>query len=137
MSKALVISDIHLHRWQYGSNVSKEGFNSRLIGQMNYLFSVVDIAIRNDVKHLICLGDLFHTHSTVHAEVLTVAAKFVWKLQHAGIQFYCLVGNHDMASKDGLIHTLGWLPFVIGGHCKFNIEGRELAALSYTENKEE
>lgn len=139
MSKILVISDIHLHRWSYGSNVSKEGFNSRLIDQMNYLLLVVDMAIKNGVKHVVCLGDLFHTHSTIHAEVLNVAARFVQTLRNNDISFHCLVGNHDMSSKDGHIHTLDWLyPYgrVIADPVQFEIDGRLIAAMPYTENKE-
>lgn len=150
MSKILVISDIHLHRWNYGSTVGKTGLNSRLIDQMNYLFLVRDIAIENGVKHVFCLGDLFHTHSTVHAEVMHAAASFVNILKNNGIKFHCLVGNHDMASKDGKIHTLDWLrllqdpnpPYpagcgaVIDSSISFDIEGRFISALPYTEDKE-
>lgn len=138
MSKALIISDIHLHRWSYGSTLTKGGFNSRLAEQLNYLYNVRNMACENEVKHVICLGDLFHTHSTIHAEVLHAAVTFVQALKNAGIKFHCIVGNHDMASKDGKIHTLDWLRdygTLVDSWSIFDIEGRRIAATPYTESE--
>jgi DNA repair exonuclease SbcCD nuclease subunit len=139
MSKALVISDIHLHRWSYGSTVTKDGLNSRLALQLSYLSIVRDIAVSAGVKHVFCLGDLFHTHSTVHAEVMQVAWRFVDSLHKQGIKFHCLVGNHDMASKDGKIHTLDWLRdygTLVDTWSIFDIEGRTITAAPYMESEE-
>lgn len=136
MSKALIISDIHLHRWQYGSTVTEQGYNSRLVDQIQYL-ATLPYSVDEDIKHIICLGDLFHTNQTVHAEVLQLASSVMEYYANADIKFHCLVGNHDMASRDGTIHSLDWLkPYgtVINTHMVFSIEGRQISALPYTED---
>ena len=91
----------------------------------------------NHIKHIICLGDLFHTNQTIHAEVLSIATFVMEHYRRNNIQFHCLVGNHDMASRDGLIHSLPWLREygnVIDRPSRFEIEGRRISALPYTEN---
>jgi len=139
VSKALVVSDVHFHRWQYGSTIV-DGYNSRLLGQLKYFFLLRDICVDRGIKHVICLGDLFHTNQTVHAEVLSAASQAIRCLANAGIQFHCLVGNHDMASKDGKIHSLDWLRSygqLVDRPQVLTIEGRHIAACPYTESVEQ
>lgn len=139
MSKVIVVSDIHLHKWNYGSTVTKEGLNSRLVKQLNYLYLIRDIAVENKVKEVFCLGDLFHTNSTIQAEVLAAAWKGVNALYNSGVRFNCIVGNHDMASKDGSIHSLDWLRHygtVVDKPMSFELGGRKAIAVPYTESIE-
>jgi len=140
MSKVLIISDVHFHRWNYGATVTKDGFNSRLRGQLNYFYGLRDIAVDRGVKHVICLGDLFHTNSTIHAEVAATAWRTVTAFANQGIKFHCLVGNHDMASKDGKIHSLDWLRsygILVDQPMSFILDGRHIAAMPYSENAEQ
>lgn len=137
MSKALVISDIHLHKWNYGSTVTADGRNSRLVKQLEYFYLLRDLACKENVKHVICLGDFFHTNQTIHAEVLTAGVAAVQCFARQGIKFHCLVGNHDMASRDGKVHSLSWIGeygWLIDKPQVLNLEGRHIAAMPYTED---
>jgi len=100
--------------------------------------SLGNLAKERGVYDIICLGDLFHTNSTIHAEVLMAATCAVQRLQwEYGINFHCLVGNHDMTSKDGQIHSLHWVRSngkLIDKATVFDIGDRKISALPYTEN---
>lgn len=64
---------------------------------------IVDTIRNEKTRHLVFLGDLFHTHSVIHLSVLGF-----WKWAFAYIHeelpevgIWALVGNHDMSGKLG------------------------------------
>lgn len=137
--KYLLFSDLHLHRWSYGSRLTAEGRNSRLVKQYDLLHIIREQALQSGAKHVICCGDFFHTHQTLHAEVLQAGVAAIYAMAKDGIEFTCLVGNHDMANRSGSIHTLEWMkPIarVVDKESTFELDGEVFHALPYTDDAE-
>ncbi len=106
--KLLLFSDFHLHNWTYGASYNN-GWNSRLLAQLDVGSQIYRIAEEHLVDGVVFLGDLFHTPGKIDAHVLTVANQIMKDLAHS-FPLYILTGNHDMATKDGSVHSLSWLP---------------------------
>jgi hypothetical protein len=70
---------------------------------------MLSYAIHHDIGHIAFLGDFFHTHEMVHANALRIANMFVDLVLANGIEMVSLVGNHDMATSRGEVHTLDFL----------------------------
>lgn len=138
--KILLFSDLHLHTWKYGSKITPEGYNSRLIRQYGVLNQIGNYAFDNDIKHVFFLGDLFHTHSQIPTQALSLAHNAFWWFKHKfNLQSYFLVGNHDMMDREGKIHSVGWLReygTVIEKQTTFKIDNQIFHALPYTEDEE-
>lgn len=134
MEKFIVFSDLHLHNWQYGSSV-EDGWNTRLLAQEKALEQIEDFALENNVKHIFFCGDLFHAHQTINAHPLAIAQKVFSHWHALGFKMVFLVGNHDMADKDGKVHALNFLrPYgkVIDQRETFELDGRVMHCLPYT-----
>ena len=91
MSKALVFSDLHLH-------AHKDRID-RLNDCLQVLDWVFKTAVKNKCKYLFFLGDLFHERSKI--DVMNYLKCFEVIMKHmiedaADLDFYLLVGNHDM-----------------------------------------
>ncbi len=104
--KVLIFSDLHLHNWPYGSSLV-DGMNSRLKAQADVLDVIANAAVHAD--HVVFCGDLFHTHGKLDAAVLEVAWRGFSRIAEAGVPIDLLVGNHDMADKSMLHHSLHWM----------------------------
>lgn len=139
MRPYIVFSDLHLHTWSYGSHTNSQGYNSRLWAQFEALMNMKDYALQHDIKDIFFCGDLFHTHSNIPTQVLAIATAAFMEFYKAGLNLYCIVGNHDMATQEGHIHSLGWLePIakVIDKEMDFEIKGTAIHAMPYTEDPE-
>lgn len=108
--KRLLFSDLHLNKWSYGASVTKEGFNSRLWQQWLAAKEMIDYAEDNAIEYVYFTGDLFHTHGTISTEALNIACKIFDEFRKRGIKIRAIPGNHDMADKQGSIHSLSFLP---------------------------
>lgn len=104
----LVFSDLHLHEWNYAANHAS-GINSRLAYQREVLWDILNSAYEYDVMSIVCCGDFFHTHGKITAPILDVAGEFITNITNGEREFYCLVGNHDMADKAGRFNSLRWM----------------------------
>lgn len=137
--KILLFSDAHLHTWKYGSKITPEGYNSRLVRQFGVLNMIGTYAYENDIENVFFLGDLFHTHSQVPTQALSLAHNAFWWFKHKfKLNTTFLVGNHDMVDKAGRIHAIGWLREygnVIEEQTTFTIGNQKFHALPYTEDE--
>lgn len=106
--RLVVYSDLHLHCWKSGATIV-DGRNSRLLDQQKVLEQIKQYCIQNEIEHLVCCGDVFHTQGKVDSEVLTVAWDSFLSIHDGGIKQYWLVGNHDQKDKAGRIHSMPFL----------------------------
>ena len=66
-------------------------------------------ARQRDIKTVVIMGDLFHTHAMVRVEVAHFWTLWIYKAAGLGLELVMLVGNHDMpgnASGDPFVHAL-------------------------------
>ena len=132
----LVFSDLHLHNWAYGSK-PVQGWNSRLLFQHDVLGQIESYALERGIRTIVFCGDMFHTHSTLHAGPLSVAIRTFSRWKEQGLNVVFLVGNHDQSTKDGTIHALECLrPYgrVIDEPTTFQIGGTTFHARGYTDD---
>lgn len=135
--KITLWSDMHYHPWSYGSVTLPSGINSRLQVQADVTDQLRDFCQREGIHHLFFLGDLFHRHGSVSAQVLQVVWARMCALKAAGFHLYFLVGNHDMADRSGRIHGMDWLRDfgrVVTKRETFDVEGEPVHAMGYTED---
>lgn len=106
--KVLIFSDTHIHSWPYGASIV-DGMNSRLKAQADALDVIAKAAEGAD--HIVFCGDAFHTHGKLDAAVLEVAWRGFSRIaEQANVSHIdLLVGNHDMADKSMLHHSLHWM----------------------------
>jgi len=138
--RILVFSDLHLHNWNYGSNVGVNGMNSRLLDQADILNQIVGVVEEQHIEKVVFAGDMFHVHGKLDAAVLKVAydgisdLKFALPEHHQSLVM--LVGNHDTADKTKAVHSLHWLNAY--GHVVDTWMHEEgLSFLAYTERKKD
>jgi DNA repair exonuclease SbcCD nuclease subunit len=133
---ALIISDLHMHKWQYGSRLTEQGYNSRLWYLYQALLQVKEHAESNEVDAVFVTGDIFHTHDKVDVQTLFLTAVGLMEIAKV-CSLYLLVGNHDMASMDGEIHALkAFESFatIIDKPMKFEVTGKPIIAHPYTKD---
>jgi DNA repair exonuclease SbcCD nuclease subunit len=125
-----------MHRWQYGSRLTEQGYNSRLWFLYKALLSVRDQAKERSVDAVFVTGDIFHTHDKVDVQTLFLTATALMQIAEV-CPLYLLVGNHDMATADGSIHSLkafDSFATVIDKPVKFEVAGCPVIAHPYTKD---
>lgn len=100
MSKILVASDCHLHRWHTFGYHSDTLLPKRLFDQQQVLSQITDIITKNKIKIFINGGDLFHSVGTIPVEALNIAHQFYNSLEQYKIMCFFVPGNHDMLKRD-------------------------------------
>lgn len=133
--RILFFSDFHFHNWNYGAGI-RDGYNTRLLSQVEVFKEIDASAIENNVDVMVFAGDMFHTHSRVDAAVLQQVSNAFRCRRWDGGNTHIMVGNHDMATKSGLIHSLEPFKF------EFNVVdqpyvNRWAAMFPYTESQEQ
>lgn len=101
----LVFSDLHLNLWKYGAT-QMEGMNSRLQHQAAFVRHLFRYAEEKSVDYILFCGDWFHTHGIVSTEVLYISSQ-IMENKPPNIPMIMLVGNHDVSTKDCIIHSMG------------------------------
>ncbi|PSP89656.1 DNA repair exonuclease [Halobacteriales archaeon QS_4_69_34] len=130
MTTILHVSDTHLGKRQYGSDVRREDFAAAFE-------QVVAIAVGEHPDHdagpvdaVIHTGDLFDSRTPPLPEI-TRSVGTLRRLADAGVPFYAIVGNHDrkldtqwldLIAETGTAKRLGRTPTIVG-------EGRDAVAL--------
>ena len=65
--------------------------------------SFIKYLIDNDIKQVIQLGDLFDKRRQICFNTLSECKRYFFKpLKEAGIEFYTIVGNHDIYYRQSL-----------------------------------
>lgn len=139
MSRFIVWSDLHLNLWSYGSTVVG-GRNTRLSDQQEVIRQIDEYSFKNCINTILFCGDFFHKHSKVDAEVLKAVYESLQDLC-VGRELVFVVGNHDMATKDGSIHSLDLLRqygTIVDKPMTFSVYNDTIIhAHPYTENKQD
>jgi DNA repair exonuclease SbcCD nuclease subunit len=97
-TRILHISDTHLGKRQYGSDIRREDF-------ADAFERAVDIAIDREVDAVIHTGDLFDDPVPSLPTVMR-AADILEPLEKRGIPFYGIVGNHERKNDDQWLDLL-------------------------------
>ena len=133
--KALVFSDLHIHK-------HKDRID-RLQDCLDVLNWVFDTALEKGCENIFFLGDLFHERAKI--DVLNYLKTFECIFKRMtddcqNINFYVLVGNHDMYHKErwdvNSVKPLSAIPgvHIIQSPVTTNIGGRQIDWLPHTEN---
>jgi hypothetical protein len=96
-------------------------------------------AVKNNIKHVVDLGDVFHERSHVdsytHSSVYEISKKY-WN--DFGIKTIFILGNHDMYFREGgqysSIVSFESLGEVVSEPKTIDILGRKIDCLPYVEN---
>jgi DNA repair exonuclease SbcCD nuclease subunit len=122
-TRILHISDTHLGKRQYGSDIRREDF-------ANAFDQAVAVAIERDVDAVIHTGDLFDDPVPSLPTVMR-AADALKPLEERGIPFYGIVGNHerkndeqwlDLLRRTSAAARLGKEPTVVGNVALYGID---------------
>lgn len=134
VSKTLVFADAHIHP-------HKKRYE-RLNDCLAALTWVFETADKRDIKTILFCGDLFHDRQKI--DVYTYQKTFeVFQKYMPGKQFYLLLGNHDMHSREKWDITSAAPLSVIEGvtvvdrPCVLDVDGYEVGFLPYTHDPEE
>lgn len=122
-TRILHVSDTHLGKRQYGSDIRKEDFAQAFE-------QAIDVAIENDVDAVIHTGDLFDDPVPSLPTVMR-AADALRPLEHREIPFYGIVGNHerkndeqwlDLLKRTSAATRLGKTPTMVGDVALYGID---------------
>lgn len=89
----VLLSDVHIGRYKYG-RMNEEGYDSRTQDILDNIQQAFDYAEKKNVKHVMILGDFYHTKRPAQIFRRLLTSKFEWALEK-GIKLYLLLGNHD------------------------------------------
>lgn len=89
--KCLVFTDIH-----FGLNNNSE---KRLNECKLICDKINDYKTKNNIKNILFLGDFFHYRDSIDVKTLVTAYNCLSKLVD-GVNFYFIVGNHDMYHRN-------------------------------------
>ena len=97
MSKALIVSDIHIYNYQ-SNNLSFDGdIPSRLTGYLHLADNLMTFCTDYKIDSVLVPGDLSH-QAVIRPMVWNVIAKFMTKLANCGT-VWCVHGQHDLDEK--------------------------------------
>jgi DNA repair exonuclease SbcCD nuclease subunit len=88
MSKFLLFSDIHIFQHKKSED--------RLKDCLDCLVWVFETAKKNQIKNILFGGDFFHDRSRIESIVLHETFSILKKYLDGNINFYILLGNHDL-----------------------------------------
>lgn len=87
-----IIGDIH-----FGVNENNEQFVNYQINSIEWALSEF---IKNDIKHIVFLGDFFDKRRYIVFKTLSLVEKIFSKSEYSHFEYYFLVGNHDCYNKN-------------------------------------
>lgn len=93
MERVLVVGDVH---------ATPEELDD-CAALMDY---VLKIAVEAEVTRVCLLGDSYHTHNVIRAEVMAFWRSVFRQFKDAGVPVLALVGNHDYAGEGQKIHAM-------------------------------
>lgn len=113
----LAFSDLHAHSFNYGSSrvyvhdtaYGQAYTNSRLVDAIEVMKQMRRYCYIHRIHTVLFGGDLFHTHGTLKADVLSLVAAELKNFSATGIEVIMIPGNHDYLDKYGHFHSLATL----------------------------
>lgn len=135
----VAFGDLHANDWQSCSDILPNGTNTRLQDAVNVLIEIEKYCLREKVKDIICVGDLFETRGVIKVEVFNPILHQVRKMTNVGLRMAFVVGNHDWSS-DCTRHSLEafkGFATVIDKPRTFWFMGRKVYGISYMNDKEQ
>lgn len=147
MAEFLVFSDFHAHNFNaFSKQVPfKHGtINSRLKDCLDVIAQMRAYAKKNKIKCVLFGGDLFHTRSAVKTDVYNVIYSAIdeWVKQD-NMYLLMIPGNHDMADRRGLVHSLEGFKRLENVYVKdakvdvYVLDGVAIVTVPYTVEREE
>lgn len=95
MSEIIILGDVHLG--------ARNGFIQVAEYQIKCANELLDYAVKNDIKTILQLGDLFDNRKNTDHRVLEMwKSKFFNRLAYFNIELITLLGNHDLFYKSTL-----------------------------------
>ena len=137
MTRFLVISDIHLHLWNYGN------VESRLVNDTQDIYNALAYGYDNNVDAVLFCGDIFHTHGNINTIVLNALFNTLTKFRHWMFPKTIFIpGNHDLVYKTtAKVNSICFLEYfgkVVTAQSTVGIKNFPIvSALPYTENESE
>lgn len=93
------------HVGQYNTGPEIAGVNQRIHDLIAAVTEMRNYAIRNEIKHMLLLGDIFKTKSPTMF-YLSVVSELLYGLRSCGIHLWIMIGNHDDYPSEGQTHAL-------------------------------
>lgn len=128
--KALVTSDTHIY--------PHKGRQDRLDDCLDVLRWVGNTAIERGIKKVFHLGDLLHEKARIHVRAYQQTFEIIRDFTRQGLEWYILLGNHDMQSmSDWDVNSISPFDAIDGVHVitepkVMEIGGRKVFWLPYT-----
>lgn len=107
MNEFIVFSDPHYHVNQNKSYTNSNGISSWLQTQIDITTDIFEYAMVNDVKTVICNGDLFEEKNRINSGIYNI----IWELYRKysdTLNIILNTGNHDIFKQN---HDSSLLPF--------------------------
>jgi DNA repair exonuclease SbcCD nuclease subunit len=95
----VLISDIHLGRYKYGT-MNEKGYDTRTQDILDNIQQAFDYAKDRDIKTIMVLGDFYHMKRPDQIFRRLLSSKFENALS-SGTKLYLLLGNHDQGKTHG------------------------------------
>ena len=132
-NKILLRADCHIY--PHGSS------RDRAIECLNAFEWTYKVAVENDIKVVVDLGDVFHERAHVDSYTHSAAYKIAKKYKDEfGIRTIFILGNHDMyfrhTGEYSSIHSFESLGKVIDKPSKLSIYGKSFDILPYVEKRD-
>lgn len=102
--RSIFTADIHMGEYSTGPVIG--GISLRIEDIADKLMFMLQYAIRNEIKNVIILGDLFRNKQPTMF-CLSMLAGILRSFRDHGIHVYILTGNHDVYRMVGQTHALG------------------------------
>lgn len=125
MAKIAFCSDLH---------IDKELL--RLSECLNFLDYLSNYCEKNEIKHIVIGGDIFHTSNNIRNQMFIPFFNKLFELKNKGFELYIIVGNHDAQndSNDCLAEAFKSFTHFIKKSETIEIDDIEYDFLSYTQN---
>lgn len=101
--RAYILGDLQAHAW--GQSVTQEGVNERLMDVVRQLRRTRKKAIKNKIKYIFILGDVFEERGKLDIVVLNMIHREIAACSAQGIEVIIVLGNHDKIDV-GDFHSL-------------------------------
>lgn len=99
--KILFFSDLHCHNYEQYHTILPSGRNSRLQDCLNILDQICDEVVKQDIDHVIFLGDAFEVRTRVDQDVYVSTFLGFKRISEAiNGELVVLVGNHDQYERN-------------------------------------